>query len=72
MMKQDPIEVSGKEEFMKIQITSGQISINSELYDTPMGKAIAAALPITGTVNRWGSERMPGSFGGECFRQGDR
>ena len=26
------------------------------MYDTPTGKAIAEALPIDGTVNRWGGE----------------
>jgi hypothetical protein len=41
---------------MNIQIASGEIAIQAELYDTPTGKAIAAALPISGTVNRWGGE----------------
>lgn len=41
---------------MKIQITSGDKTIQAELYDTPTGKAIADALPITGAVNRWGGE----------------
>ncbi|MHC5155617.1 MAG: cyclophilin-like family protein [Planctomycetota bacterium] len=41
---------------MNIQITSGDITIQTELYDTPTGRAIADALPIDGTVNRWGGE----------------
>ena len=41
---------------MKIQITSSQIIVEAELYDTPTGKAIADILPINGTVNRWGGE----------------
>ena len=41
---------------MNIQITSGDITIQIELYDTPTGRAIADALPIDGTVNRWGGE----------------
>ena len=41
---------------MNIEITSGDITIEAELYDTPMGTAIAEALPIEGSVNRWGGE----------------
>lgn len=41
---------------MNIQITSGDMTLKAELYDTPTGQAIAEALPIEGTVNRWGSE----------------
>jgi len=41
---------------MNIQITSGDVTIEAELYDTPTGKAIAEAMPIDGTVNRWGGE----------------
>lgn len=41
---------------MNIQITSGNIKIEAEVYDTPAGEAIAEALPIEGTVNRWGGE----------------
>lgn len=41
---------------MNIQITSGDIKIEAELYDTPTGTAIAEAMPIDGTVNRWGGE----------------
>lgn len=41
---------------MNIQITSGDIKIEAQLYDSPTGKAIAEALPITARVNRWGGE----------------
>ena len=41
---------------MNIQITSGDVTVEAQLYDTPTGKAIAEALPIDGTVNRWGGE----------------
>jgi hypothetical protein len=41
---------------MNIQITSGDVTVEAELYDTPTGKAIAEAMPIDGTVNRWGGE----------------
>ena len=41
---------------MNIQITSGNVKVDAELYDTPTGKAIADALPIKGSVNRWGGE----------------
>jgi hypothetical protein len=41
---------------MNIQITSGDVKIEAELYDTSTGRAIAEALPISGAVNRWGGE----------------
>ena len=41
---------------MNIQITSGEMRIEAELYDTPTGRAIVEALPIEGSVNRWGGE----------------
>ena len=41
---------------MNIQIISDDVKIEAELLDTPTAKAIIAALPITGTVNRWGGE----------------
>ncbi|MHC4232353.1 MAG: cyclophilin-like fold protein [Planctomycetota bacterium] len=41
---------------MNIQITSGDVTVQAQLYDTPTGKAIAEALPIDGAVNRWGGE----------------
>ena len=41
---------------MNIQITSGGITVQADLYDTPTGAAIADALPIEGSVNRWGGE----------------
>ena len=41
---------------MNIQITSGDTTIQAKLFDTPTGKAIAEAMPIEGTVNRWGGE----------------
>jgi hypothetical protein len=41
---------------MEIQIKSNDITMRAELDETPTGAAIAAALPIDGTVNRWGGE----------------
>ena len=41
---------------MDIQITSDETTIRAEFYDMPTGRAIAEALPITGSVNRWGGE----------------
>lgn len=41
---------------MNIQITAGNVTIDAAIWDTPTGNAIAAALPISGTVNRWGGE----------------
>ena len=41
---------------MNIQIISGDVTVQAQLYDTPTGKAIAEALPIDGAVNRWGGE----------------
>lgn len=41
---------------MQIKITSGTVRVTAELYDTPTGKAIAKALPLEATVNRWGGE----------------
>jgi uncharacterized protein len=41
---------------MNIQITSANITIQAELFDTPTGRSVAEALPITGSVNRWGGE----------------
>ena len=41
---------------MNIQIISGDIRIQAELYDTPTGVAIIEALPIEGSVHRWGGE----------------
>lgn len=51
---------------MNIQITSGNITVQAQVYDTLTGKAIAEALPITGSVNRWGGEiyfRIPVTLG---------
>lgn len=40
----------------QIRITTGDIQIEAELYDTPTGQSIAAALPITAQAQRWGDE----------------
>ena len=40
----------------KIWIICGDIDIAAELNDTATAKAIADALPIEGSVNRWGEE----------------
>lgn len=41
---------------MNIQITTGDVTIKAQIFDTPTGKVIAKALPLTGAVNRWGGE----------------
>jgi hypothetical protein len=41
---------------MKIKITCGEIAAEAELNDSPCAQAVAEALPITGSVNRWGEE----------------
>jgi hypothetical protein len=40
----------------KIKITSGDIELDADLYDTPTAQKIMHALPITGRVNLWGAE----------------
>jgi hypothetical protein len=39
-----------------IKITAGKITVNAQLADTALGKAIAAKLPIETTPNEWGDE----------------
>ena len=39
-----------------IRISSGEISLPAILEDNPTADAIWEALPITGTVSRWGEE----------------
>lgn len=39
-----------------IQISSGDISLPAKLEDNPTADAIWEALPITGSVSRWGEE----------------
>ncbi len=40
----------------KIKITCGSVILAAELNDTATARAVADALPITGSVNRWGEE----------------
>jgi hypothetical protein len=40
----------------RIQIVCGKVTLKAEVYATPTGKAILAALPIEGRVSRWGDE----------------
>jgi len=41
---------------MKIKLSSNNININIELFDTPTAKKIMEALPIKAIANRWGDE----------------
>ncbi len=40
----------------QIRFEFGALTLDAELLDTPTAKAIAAALPITGTAMTWGEE----------------
>lgn len=40
----------------RIRITSGNVSLDAELRDTPTVRKILAALPIDGIAQRWGQE----------------
>ena len=40
----------------KITITSGQITLNAELNDSPAAREIWGSLPIEGRANTWGDE----------------
>lgn len=39
-----------------IRIETGGISLPAEIFETPTGQAILAALPLEGTANVWGEE----------------
>jgi hypothetical protein len=41
---------------MEIRIRIGSLSVEADLYDTPTGRKIAAALPLQATFNTWGEE----------------
>jgi hypothetical protein len=40
----------------EIRIVVGGVQVRAELDDTPTAEAIASALPVKGSVNRWGGE----------------
>jgi hypothetical protein len=41
---------------MRIRFDFGSLTLDAELLDTPTAKAVAAALPITGSASTWGEE----------------
>ncbi len=41
---------------MRIRFDFGAVTLDAETLDTPTAKAIAAALPITGSALTWGDE----------------
>jgi hypothetical protein len=40
----------------RIRIEAGEVSVEAVVDDTSTGRKIAEALPLEGTVNRWGEE----------------
>jgi uncharacterized protein len=40
----------------RIRITAGSVSVEADLADSPTAEKLFAALPITGSGNRWGDE----------------
>lgn len=41
---------------MRIRFDFGSVTLDAELLDTPTAKAVAAALPLTGSALTWGEE----------------
>ena len=41
---------------MKIRISSGKVTLEAELRDTPTTRALAAALPFESNASTWGEE----------------
>ena len=40
----------------RIQIISGKVTFEADVYDTPTARAILAALPLEGRISTWGDE----------------
>ncbi len=40
----------------RVEIVAGEVHVEAELNDGETGRAVAAALPIRSTVQRWGEE----------------
>lgn len=40
----------------EIRITAGEVLVEAELNDNPTAQAVAGALPIKGSAQRWGQE----------------
>jgi hypothetical protein len=49
-------KVKERRVLMRIRFDFGSLTLDAELLDTPTAKAIAAALPITGSAMTWGEE----------------
>jgi uncharacterized protein len=45
-----------KGEIVRIRFDFGPLTLDAELLDTPTANAVAAALPITASVLKWGEE----------------
>jgi hypothetical protein len=50
------LQKGGRDKMNRIIICVEGISMEAEVYDTPTGQAILAALPLESTANLWGEE----------------